>query len=168
MKRGIDIYASQGTIDALSLTGHRLHAMRPMGECQIGPFTVMPFDVDHDAPDPLGFLIQIQAGQERLLYVTDTPYIKYRFPGLTCILVEANYDLSLLRNKVAQGEVARVVKNRVIRSHLGIDNVLLMLRANDLSMCREIWLLHLSDSNADAEDFRLRVERETGIPTRTA
>jgi hypothetical protein len=40
-----------------------------------------------------------------------------------------------------------------------------MLRANNLSRCREIWLLHLSDANSDEREMQRRVQEETGIAT---
>jgi len=40
-----------------------------------------------------------------------------------------------------------------------------MLKANDLSKCREIHLLHLSDGNSDEQLMRQKVEAATGIPT---
>jgi len=40
-----------------------------------------------------------------------------------------------------------------------------MLKANDLSQCREIWLLHLSDGNSDENEMRRRVQEATGIAT---
>lgn len=38
------------------------------------------------------------------------------------------------------------------------------LKANDLSKVREIWLLHLSDGNSDAERFKREVMELTGKP----
>ena len=56
MRLGVDIYTSQGTIDACRLTGHRAHPLKELQEITVGTFKVLPFDVQHDAPDPLGFL----------------------------------------------------------------------------------------------------------------
>ena len=132
----------------------------------IGSWLVRPFEVNHDAPGALGFLLA--SGNERLLYVTDTAYVVPRFAGLTAIMVEANFDLELLRQNTQEGEVDRAVKKRVMGTHMSIDSALELLRANDLARCRGIWLLHLSDNNSNARDFRARVEAETGIPTRIA
>ena len=53
---------------------------------------------------------------------------------------------------------------RLIKSHFSIENVLAFLRANDLSKVKEIWLIHLSDGNADAGKFARMVEAATGKP----
>ena len=47
---------------------------------------------------------------------------------------------------------------------VSIENVLAFLRANDLSKVKEIWLIHLSDGNADAGKFARMVEAATGKP----
>lgn len=55
-----------------------------------------------------------------------------------------------------------VMRQRVIENHMSLDRVKAMLSANDLSRVEEIWLLHLSDGNADAERFRKEIFWLTG------
>lgn len=160
IKSGIDVYASQGTIDALGLSGHRLRPIMANQPVNIGTWTVLPFDTVHDAAEPMGFLLASPAGN--VLYLTDTAYCKYRFNGLTHVMVEANYSTELIRQSVLDGVIPLAVKNRIIRNHMSLERVLDMLRANDLSRVQEIWLLHLSDANSDAELFRRRVQELTG------
>ena len=52
-KMGVDVYTSQGTIDYAGLSGHRIHRVRSREPISIGTFEVLPFDVEHDAPEPL-------------------------------------------------------------------------------------------------------------------
>ncbi len=59
-------------------------------------------------------------------------------------------------------------KSRLLQSHFGLDNVKDMLRANDLSKLREVWLLHLSDSNSDADRFKREVQEITGTVVQVA
>ena len=164
MASGIDCYVSAGTAEALGISGHRLHIIKGLQQLQLGGWTVLPFDVQHDAKEPLGFLLANKAG-DKLLYATDTYYLKYKFRGLTHILVECNYALDILQKNVAAGTVPAAVKDRVLRSHFSLENVKGFLRANDLSDVREIWLLHLSDGNSDAERFKREVQELTGLPT---
>ena len=89
---GVDIYTSRGTVDACGLTGHRIKVVRALEELVVGTFRVLPFDVQHDAPEPLGFLCTSTATGEKLLYFTDTYYLKYRFQGVTHIMAECNYS----------------------------------------------------------------------------
>ena len=129
----------------------------------VGTFRVLPFDTQHDAPEPLGFLLKSTVTDEKLLYFTDSYYLKYRFTGITHILCEANYDPEILRRRVESGEVPRMLADRVISSHMSIDHLEDFLRACDLSKLRKIWLCHLSDGNSNAAEFRRRIQRLTGV-----
>lgn len=164
MKAGIDCYMSQGTAEALKLSGHRLHIVEPLKQFKVGAWAVLPMDAQHDAKNPLGFLLADKAGN-KILFATDTYYLKYKFSGLTHILVECNYALDILQENVAARLVPVAVKNRVLRSHFSLEHVKDFLKANDLSKVREIWLLHLSDSNSDAARFKRGVQELTGKPT---
>ena len=160
MAAGIDVYASRGTIDALGLRGHRLHPIQALQGFEIDSWRILPFDLVHDATEPLGFVCI--SGDERLLFATDTAYIKYLVPGLTHICIECNYDEETLSENVTQGKIDPVLRQRIVENHMSLDRVKAMLFANDLSNVEEIWLLHLSDENADAERFRKEIFWLTG------
>lgn len=168
LRAGAACYMSKGTAEALGVEQHhRVHQLKALEQVRIDGWTVLPFDTVHDAAEPLGFLIVSPSG-ERLLYAIDTAYVPYRFSGLNVIAIEANYSLDAIRQNVATGAIPLSHKNRVIRSHMSIERALDMLRANDLSQVREIWLLHMSDGNSDAEGFRLQVQQATGKPVYVA
>ncbi len=162
MRAGVDCYMSQGTAEAAGIAGHRLKIVRALEQVQIGTWTVLPFDVVHDAAEPLGFLLA--SGKNKLLYLTDTAYCRYRFVGLTHIMIEANYCKEILDRNVESGALPVAMKARLLRSHMSIDRVLECLRCNDLSRVREVRLIHLSDGNSDAADFKRQVQRATGKP----
>lgn len=167
MKAGVPVYTSAGTIEALGLTGHRVKPIQALRQFTIGTWTVLPFDTVHDAEEPLGFLLVSRAGA-RVLYLTDTAYCKYRFNGLTHLLIEANYALDILRENVANGTVPVAHKVRVMKSHMSLETAKGFLKANDLSAVREIHLIHLSDQNSDAARFRREVMAATGKPVYVA
>jgi phosphoribosyl 1,2-cyclic phosphodiesterase len=162
LKAGIEVYASYGTWDSLGLDGHhRAHPVKAKKQFQIGTWTILPFNVQHDVSEPYGFLLANQQG-ERILFATDTYYIKYRFSGLTHLMVECNYSLDILNQNIANGSVPKVMKKRLLRSHFSLENVKEFLKANDLSKVQEIWLLHLSDSNSNADLFKKEIQELTG------
>lgn len=163
MKAGIDCYMTKGTAEALSLTGHRLRIVSARKQFQIGSWVVLPFETQHDAVEPVGFLLANSAG-EKLLYATDTYYIRYRFKGLTHVMVECNYSMEILRKNVQAGLVEPALKNRILKSHFSLENVKEFLKANDLSKVQEIWLLHLSDGNSDADRFKREIQELIGKP----
>jgi len=162
MGAGVDLYASQGTAEALGLEHHRLHIIQAKKQIKIGSWTVLPFETQHDAAEPLGFLLA--GGGEKLLYATDTFYIRYRFRGLTRILLEVNYAQDILDSNVERGAVPPEHRRRVMRSHMSLETAKDFFRANDLSKVREIWLCHLSDGNSDAERFKWEIQALTGKP----
>ncbi len=157
MKAGIDLYCSNGTAGALELTGHRMKIIQALKQITIGPWTVLPFDTEHDAHEPLGFLIQ--NGTDKILFATDTFYVRYRFKGLTHIMIECNYSKRTLREDIPFAQ-----RNRLLRSHMSLETLLKFLEANDLSAVREIHLLHLSNDNSDEALFKDMVQGATGIP----
>lgn len=161
-KFGIDVYASQGTIDACKLVGHRIQPVKALQAVDINTWSVLAFDVQHDAPEPLGFLCASKATGERLLYFTDTYYIKYKFPDLTHIMAECNYDSESLRYSVDAGYVPIELVPRLMKSHMSLDHLIEMLKANDLSKVKQIYLLHLSGNNSNPEHMRETVARQTG------
>jgi phosphoribosyl 1,2-cyclic phosphodiesterase len=161
MKAGIDVYTSQGTAEALNLSGHRYKVIRAKEQFTISTWTILPFDVQHDVSEPLGFLLVNQSG-EKLLFATDTYYIKYKFKGLTHIMMECNYSMDILNENISRGSVPQIMKKRLMKSHFSLENVKEFFKANDLSKVQEIHLLHLSDNNSDEERFKREIMELTG------
>lgn len=103
-----------------------------------------------------GFLIQDKGSGERCLWATDTMMIPYQFPPLDFYCIEANYwsqddyleDLEFIEKSVEM---------RRVRSHMSVETCASFLAKQDLSKCKEVRLLHLSNSMTKAE-------RESIIP----
>lgn len=167
MWAGIDCYMSQGTAGALDVDGHRLKVVRAREQFKLGSWTVLPFDTQHDAAEPLGFLLASTNGG-KLLFATDTYYVRYKFTGLSHVMLECNYAADILQANVDTGLVPVALKNRLLQSHFSLENVKEFLKANDLSRVREIWLLHLSDDNSDADRFKREIIELTGKPVYVA
>ena len=129
---------------------------------QLEALKILPFSVEHDTPAPLGFLIMSTVTGEKLLYFTDTYYVKYRFGGLTHILCECNYDRQVLAENAENGKIPKALEKRLLSSHMSIDHLEEMLKANDLSNVKQIYLCHLSDNNSCADEFKDRIQRLTG------
>ena len=145
---GIDIYTSQGTIEACGLTGHRIRPVKALEDITVGTFR--------------GFLFESTATGEKLLYFTDTYYIKYRFQGLTHIMAECNYDNETMARSVEAGYIPVELVPRLVKSHMSLEHFIDLLRANDLRSVQQIYLLHLSDNNSDEKRFKEEVQRQTG------
>ncbi|WP_373896416.1 MBL fold metallo-hydrolase [Virgibacillus sp. CBA3643] len=161
LRAGVNVYLSHGTAQALNLNHHRIKTVESLKQFQLGTWTVLPFSVEHDVSEPLGYLIMNDKG-EKLLFATDTYFIRYRFKGINIIAVECNYSEEILNNNIINGEVPYVFKRRVERSHFSLENYKDFLQANDLSEVREIWMLHMSSRNANPEKFKEEIKGQTG------
>ena len=159
----VDIYASEGTLKALNVPKFRANVLNIGQSVQIGTWTVIPFDVVHDAAEPMGFIFE-NASKERLLFVTDTRLLHYKFKNITHMMVEANYSMKILIEKYSHGDLADMLKNRIIRSHFEFENSKSFIKLNSSEKLQVVWLLHLSDSNSDEELFKREVQELTGVP----
>lgn len=162
---GIDIYASAGTFSKLNLKGHRFKIVKALEQFIIGNFVILPFDTEHDAAEPLGFLIQYKPTGEKILYATDTYYIKYKFRKLNYLLLECNYIREIAKENVINGAINKSRYIRLLESHFCLDNLLKFLQSNDLKSAKNIILCHLSDANSNEKIMKDKVYEQTGIPT---
>jgi len=101
-------------------------------------------------------------GTEKILYITDTYYCRYKFDGVTRLLIECNHSYVILDQRAADGSVPLPMINRLMKSHFSLENVKKFILANDMSQVREIYLIHLSDGNSNAEQFQREIQELTG------
>lgn len=161
LRAGIDVFMSKGTAGAEGIKHHRINIVENKKQFKVGTFTILPFDVEHDVNEPFGFLIANEQG-DKLLFATDTYYIKYKFTGLTHLMIECNYSQTILDDNINIGVVPQVMKRRLMQSHFSLENVIEFLKANDLSKVDEIHLLHLSDTNSNELEFKNKIQEVTG------
>lgn len=164
LKAGIDVFMSVGTAKVLDIKHHRLYTVHTgtTGQFTVGDFTVLPFDTQHDASEPFGYLIYYKPTGEKLIFVTDTYYLKHKFRELDYILIETNYCKDTLNYNIENGYIAREMKNRLLESHFSLEHVKEFLTANDLSKVKTIVLLHLSCNNSDSERMIREITELTG------
>ncbi len=159
LKSGVAVYMSEGTAAGLGL-GDGLLAMAKNLEHNvpviIGSYDVVPFRVFHDAEEPLGFLIRSRTDGDVLVFATDTVNLRYRFPGVNLLAIEANYDNEILKRST---KMPPKTVNRIRNTHMEIDTLCDILKHMDLSRCRQIFLLHLSDGNSHEGHFINKVKR---------
>ena len=157
LQRGIAVYSNED-VAGLYPGVQSVEARR---EFRIGTLRILPFEAEHDVPC-YGYQVTSTETGERLVYITDSAYVRYTFTGLTHIMIEANYAEDIMIGNVRDEKVPLSLAERVAGTHMSIDTLLSLLRANDMTKVRQIYLLHLSDNNSDAEVFKKMVQRETG------
>lgn len=163
VKAGINVYSSAGTFEAIGIKSHRIKVVKAGEQFTVGGFTVLPFEIEHDCVEGLGYLIQHEE-MGKLLFATDTFYIRYSFTGLNIIMVECNYSKQILDNNLRAGLVEKIQARRLIKSHFSLERVKEFLQANDLSEVKKIFLIHLSNKNSNAKLFKEEIEKLFGIP----
>lgn len=92
-----------------------------------------------------GFLIE-HSELGRMLYITDTELIKWKFKNINHILLGVNYDKDLLDSE------NKSKRNHVFRGHLSIDTACEFVKCNSDSL-ETVIMCHLSDSNSDVDSF---------------
>lgn len=161
------ILASKGTLKGMQDKGwdtdFRFLPLADKSSVTIESFTIQAFSVEHDAIEPLGFLIT--SGKDRLLYVTDSYFVKYKFKNVTQMMVEMNYSKDVLDEEVEQGiDTAKFLRNRIYSSHFEMQNSLDFIKSNMSNALQQVILIHVSSTNADPELFKSRTQRLTGVP----
>lgn len=160
LKSGLPVYMSQGTAEALEL--EPVETIQHGEQFAIGTIDVVPFNTFHDAAEPLGFLLKSRIDGDVLAFATDTVNLAYQFPGVNIVAIEANYDREILDRSE---KLPEKVRDRITKSHMEIDSLCNYLKTLDLSQCREIYLLHLSDAMSNTGGFIYRVKKSVPAGT---
>lgn len=124
---------------------------------KIGNFKIMPFNTQHDTLEPLGFLIE-HKDLGKILFATDSYYLKYKFKDIDHVLIECNYSENILK-------YLEPYRARLLKSHMSLETLKETLKTWDLSNTKDITLIHISDDNGEHERFREEIEKLTGIKT---
>jgi len=78
-------------------------------------------------------------------------------------MAECNFDPESLKVAIERGYVAKEALPRLMKTHMSLDTLLKLLKSNDLSKLRQIYLMHMSERNSCAERMRDAVKKETGV-----
>jgi phosphoribosyl 1,2-cyclic phosphodiesterase len=162
IQNGIPIYSTLKTLQALNVHETRnAFAIPKMREQYLLDFSFMAFPIEHDAVDPVGFIVREFTTNEYMLFVTDTAYIKYRFKHqFSIIAIECSYDKNTLTSFVEDGKINETLARRLLDTHMEISTVIKYLKKLDLKKCREIHLIHCSDTNISTQKAKKRIYDE--------
>ncbi|MDZ7658037.1 MBL fold metallo-hydrolase [Fodinibius sp.] len=167
VRRGVRVYASKGSWEALVSENNIpitvTSTLKHLDQREIGTWIVMPFLVEHDAEEPMGFLFQSKETGKKGVYIADSAYVNYNFSGVTHWILEANYADHILETS----EDEEWLKDRIRQSHFSFDDLKKFFRDSDLSQTEEIHLVHLSSRNSDEQLFKNEIQKLTGAPVYT-
>lgn len=166
IKAGVNLYMTKGTKEALKLESHRVKTFEESDDktyrwFEIGSFKIMPFKSIHDASEPANFYILNKRTDERLLFITDTMYVEGRFNTIDYLMIEVNYVRETINNN---SKIDPVLRKRIKKNHMSLETAIDLLEKCNLSRLKKIYVMHLSDSNSDAEFIKESLQELTGVP----
>ena len=154
-------YSEQFEKHGINVIKEHTHAL----PWKLGRFAVTPLEVKHDVKCFCFAIHHPETGV--ILFATDTYLIPYKLINVSHLVIEANYDESLLNSNIESGAIHPVYANRVIQSHMSIDTTIKYLKTNldegYFSQLRNVILVHLSGNNSNINDFVRRIEETIAI-----
>lgn len=169
MHSGIPIIASPGTFDALNISKEQRDVeIRHSGSVTLNGWTIHAFTTQHDAKEPLGFIIEKEE-IGRVLFITDSYLLKWNLSkySFDFVIIEANYCEEIVKQIQAKRGDDYVNKRR-FNSHMSIQTTIETLSRLNRSQLKQIVLIHLSDAVSHERDFKKQVEDLFGVPTTIA
>lgn len=165
----IPVATTQGTWDALQGSGKIKSPFAPIicrhrETMAFGNFEVTPFNVHHDAAEPVGFYIY-HPNCGSVVFATDTDRLFDRFEAPEYVMIECNYDTDILMSNY---NLPQDTKDRIVNSHMSLHHCAEVLRSMDLRQCLGIVLIHLSDDNSHEQHFVDTIRKATGKMVKAA
>ena len=128
----------------------------------LGGFTVVPFENHHDVPI-FGYLVH-HKDMGSLLFSTDSYKIGIALTGVSHFLIEANYSDEYLKQAVWDGQLNKAQADRIMLSHMSLENCIRYLRDCQAEKSQTIILCHLSSRHSDVNQFSKTVASAFGVP----
>jgi phosphoribosyl 1,2-cyclic phosphodiesterase len=145
---GLTVYGTAETLKAAELPDSTSIKVVSPGEefCAAG-FTIKPFSLPHDARDPVGFLLAMDG--VKIGVATDLGYatalIKRRLAGCDMLVLESNYDESMLMEGPYPWFLKQRIRSR--KGHLSNEDSSQILRELLHPDLQHVILAHLSEVN---------------------
>lgn len=161
------VYMLKDTAEALGAKGYNIKHYTPHEAFNVGAFKILPVTAIHDAPCCYFVIYSIET-KEQVLFATDTSQIPKNAYNTHYALIECNYQLELINEEVDRGRLNSAGRNRIIRSHLGLDTAIKILQSLNPATLQEIHVLHLSGRHADKAHVKSAIETAVGKPVKIA
>ncbi len=161
----LPVFMSSETANAaLSAMGKipRLCPFQPGIPFDIPPFRIHPFNVSHDAVDPVGFTISMNGSQIGI--ATDlgvaTGLVKQYLKACHLLVIEANHDVEMLHNGPYPWPLKQRIKSR--NGHLSNEDAEALLREIMHPGLKHVVLGHLSETNNTSSQALKTVKQAIG------
>lgn len=147
-KYGVPVWLTRGTYRRLKDKNiPQVEFIHPHGSFCIGDAKVTPFPIPHDAAEPCQYVIG--DGTKRFAIATDmgcvTPYVCEQLAGVDALLLEANYDGTMLHN----GSYPYALRSRIDGryGHLSNEQSAVLAASLEHPGLQRLFLGHLSENN---------------------
>lgn len=164
MQNGVPVLASKGTFDTLKISKEqRYKEVEHLRTYKVNDFWISAFEVEHDSPQTMGFIMtHNECG--RVLFITDTYRLKWNFNmAFDHVIIEANFCEEIVSKKSDD-----YINKRRYKAHMSFQTAMLTLEKLNLTQCKNIILIHLSDTSSDEQRFKRECIERFGIPTTIA
>jgi len=113
--------------------------------CYLGKFMITTFELPHNETPNYGFLIE--ADDQKILYMTDFEYCKYRFANMKVdhILIECNYQTELVNRDLPNYE-------HKIKGHCSLETCKNFIEVNATNNLKTVLLLHMGGETCEPEE----------------
>lgn len=130
---------------------------------------VLSFLVNHGNVECFGFVLVDR--DSKILFITDFMECKKKLNfDFDKVFIECNYLIDKLKEKMLLQENTEELESnnkyyRQFNTHQSLDNCILHLKNINLSKCKEINLIHISEDVGNYTKMKDKVENEFNIPT---
>lgn len=164
IRSGIYVLGLQDVWDAESVTNRFAKVIESRKTYKFGHFEVLPLPVLHDVPC-VAYLIK-HPDMGKLIFITDTMSFNYKLPvDVNHIMIEANYSDKILMENIERGVILPQMRSRLTETHMELETTANVFRRNNLPCLQDVVLVHLSNNNSNAKEFREYIKGVVGAPT---
>lgn len=175
LKRSYTVYANEDVFkktkaEHFQFVQKRIEANKDY--CIAPDLFIYTFPVEHDAPEALGFVIYCKATDERVLFINDCKYVEENLSAwqFDYVFIECNYEdvqtHTLYTQAKKENDFVKLKQyERVINVHMGLANCRKTLMRLNLTNCKAIFLMHLSERHANEYLMKKDIYRDTKVPT---
>lgn len=182
-ERGMPIFASKDTLEELKVKGNVIYPKQKFRVLN-GLFG-MCFEVEHDAVGSVGFIIK--TATECVIFINDNKRWTTNLSNIKpdYVFIECNYDQRVVYPQISSlqkrkeeiayddeemKEINTKLKqfDRNVHNHASLRGCIKGLHKLNLTRCKTIVLMHLSDRYANEYKMKNEVKAEFGIRTYVA
>lgn len=162
VEMGVNLYTSQGTLTAMHLHNYFARPVKALEKWETHSYSFTAFNTNHDAAEPFGFEIVSKNEGVKIVFVTDTYFVKYYFNNVDVFMVECNYMADVLQNNVEAGLVPAVLESRLNQSHMELQDTIDFINCSEHKFCTIVMPIHMSKGNLDYDFAMDEIADKTG------